>query len=104
MISKTWLLVSVTALALALAAVSDARKFTDPYDCYVIFGAIRRCYNGQSLDLVRCSIAGDAASDQSVFEPRSMGQEYPFGTSVVTLQKVIGDPTKVYVATFQGEC
>ncbi|KAF8970027.1 hypothetical protein BGZ46_010578, partial [Entomortierella lignicola] len=75
------------------------------YDCYVVFGKIQRCYDGRANDLTRCVISSRLPSDQTVYEPRSMGdQGYFFGTSMVTLQTVEGNTEKVYVATFPGAC
>ncbi|KAF9177902.1 hypothetical protein BGZ51_008293, partial [Haplosporangium sp. Z 767] len=75
------------------------------YDCYVVFGNIKRCYNGRSNDLTRCVISSRLPSDQTTYQPRSMGeQSYPFGTSVATLQTIDDTFEKVYVATFTGVC
>ncbi|KAG0325213.1 hypothetical protein BGZ99_000927 [Dissophora globulifera] len=83
----------------------DAKRYTKPYDCYVVFGKIQRCYDGRSNDLTRCVISSRLPSDQTAYTPRSMGgQAYMFGTSTVTLQTVEGYAEKVEVATFRGVC
>ncbi|KAF9346725.1 hypothetical protein BGX26_001756 [Mortierella sp. AD094] len=99
-------ILSLLLFAVAFMVVSvNARKLTEPYDCYVVFGKIQRCYDGRSNDLTRCVISSRLPSDQTAYEPRSMGgQSYYFGTSVVTLQTVDGNIEKVYVATFPGVC
>ncbi|KAI1294088.1 hypothetical protein EDD11_008226 [Mortierella claussenii] len=94
-----------TVACIYLLTSTDARRLTEPYDCYVVFGKIQRCYDGRSNDLTRCVISSQLPSDQTRYEPRSMGeQSYFFGTSVVTLQTVDGSTEKTLVATFQGVC
>ncbi|KAG0291748.1 hypothetical protein BGZ96_004864 [Linnemannia gamsii] len=105
MIAKSAFSLLVGSFFCLLASRADAKKYLQPYDCYIVIGSIQRCYDGSAKDLTRCSISSRLPSDQTSYAPRSIGgQTYPFGTSVVTLQTVDGTYEKVDVATFYGVC
>ncbi|KAK3843557.1 MAG: hypothetical protein J3R72DRAFT_104933 [Linnemannia gamsii] len=88
-----------------LASQAEAKKYSNQYDCYVVIGKIQRCYDGRAMDLVHCKISFRLPSDQTVYAPQSIGgQQYPFGTSSVTLQTVDNTYETVDVATFFGVC
>ncbi|KAF9910480.1 hypothetical protein BX616_010846 [Lobosporangium transversale] len=105
MVFKLGLILWLATCAAMVANSAEAKRITKPYDCYVVFGKIQRCYDGRANDLTQCVFSSNLPSDQTRYEPRSMGgQSYDFGTSVVTLQTVDGKTEKTTVATFPGIC
>ncbi|KAF8981248.1 hypothetical protein BGZ52_003073 [Haplosporangium bisporale] len=95
------------AACLGLALSVEAMPFYQiNYDCYVIFGAIQRCYDGRSFGLVNCVIPSTSElGDQTYYEPRSLAKfKYPFGTSSAKLTLISGGYETAWVATFKGHC